>query len=534
MPRGASPPPAGGLRPARGCAVSGVPRGVRAAWLLVVLAVLAGCAPATAISAPEPGAPPEERLRWGPCLPFARTDADRSAFDSTGFDCAHLEVPLDHDDPDGEKIRIGVLRRAASDPAARVGALVVNPGGPGASGMSLAAGLARRLAVDELTRHFDLVGFDPRGVGASEPPVVCRTTPERDADRADTDEGGSDPAAVRAAEAEEQRFADGCAERSGPQLLARLGSRDVARDMDLLREALGEEQLTYLGYSYGTRIGTAYAALFPDRVRAMVLDGAVDPDRSPAEAQVAQAQGFQRAFDAVAAWCAGPECPLRPGSADADLQALLAPLEAAPVPAGGGRELGRGDATVAVLQALYSNDLWPPLRRGLAELAGGSGSTLLQLADLYHDRQRDGSYSNAADVLTAVRCVDEPRITDPAQVAEIDAAVRAAAPFLDDGSGASPARGACAFWPVPPDAPPVVDPAGLPPVVVVSTTGDPATPYEAGVELARVLGGRLVTAEGNRHTAYLAGTPCLDGPVTAYLIRPERLPAADLSCVLGG
>jgi pimeloyl-ACP methyl ester carboxylesterase len=470
-----------------------------------------------------------QELEWGPCDGFARNDEDRISFQSTGFRCAYLEVPLDYDDPAGRLVRIGVLRRQAAEPDARIGSLVINPGGPGASGMSAAARLARRLAVDEVTRRFDLVGFDPRGVGSSEPTVVCRTAEERDAERADLDLDTS-PAGVARAEAEEREFAQNCADRTGVDVLARIGSRDVARDMDVLRAALGDERLTYLGYSYGTRIGTAYAAEFPDRVRAMVLDGALDPDRSPTEALVAQAAGFQQAFDAFAAWCAGQECPLGPDPV-AGFRALVEPLVEGPVPAGGDRELHYPDAVTGALQALYSTTLWEPLRTGLTELAAGTGPTLLALADLYHDRQRDGSYTTSADVLTAVRCVDDPRTTDPDLVAETDARVRAAAPFLDDGRGASAARGACAFWPAPPAEPVRPGPlATLPTVVVVSTTGDPATPYEAGVALAEALRARLVTVEGEQHTAYLTGIPCLDEPVTGYLVDPARLPPDGLTC----
>ena len=500
----------------------------------VVAAVLAGCTAQGAEVRPAPTTAEGYRaqeLDWGPCAPFARTDDDRRSFDSTGFDCAWLAVPLDHDRPAGTAIRVGVLRRAAADPDRRVGALVVNPGGPGASGMSAVAGIARRLPVGELADRFDLVGFDPRGVGASDPAVRCSTSAERDAERLDTDLDTS-PAGVAATEAEERGFALRCAERTGAEVLARLGSRDVARDVDVLRAALREPGLTYLGYSYGTRIGAAYLAEFPEHVRAVVLDGAVDPRRDGAEALVAQAEGFQRAFDAFARWCAtGPECPLGPDPRRG-FPEIVAPLADAPVPAGDGRVLGRPDAVTGTLQALYSPRLWDALLRGLTELGTGRGDTLLALADAYHDRQEDGSYTNASDVLTAVRCIDDER-PDPGRAAETDARIRVVAPFLDDGSPPSPARGPCAFWPAPAQEQVAETGAGAPTVVVVSTTGDPATPHEAGVRLAEALTARLVTVEGDQHTAVLSGIACLDVPVLRYLVDPRELPPAGLRCPAG-
>jgi pimeloyl-ACP methyl ester carboxylesterase len=499
----------------------------------LVAAAIAGCTAEGAEDLPRPTTAEgfrAQELRWGPCEEFARTDDDRRSFASTAFDCAWLTVPLDHDEPAGTTIRIGVLRHAAVSDR-RVGALVVNPGGPGASGMSAAAGIARRMLLSELTSRFDLIGFDPRGVAASDPPLSCSTPAERDAERLDVDLDTS-PAGIAATEAEEREFVQRCVERTGADVLARLGSRDVARDMDVLRAALGEPELTYLGYSYGTRIGTAYMAEFPENVRAMVLDGAVDPDRDAGEALVAQAEGFQRAFDAFAQWCAGfPECPLGPDPRRG-FPELVAPLAEDPVPAGGDRVLGRPDAVTGTLQALYSPRLWESLLAGLVELTQGRGDTLLLLADAYHDRQRDGTYTNASDVLTAVRCVDDAR-TEPGREAEIDAEVRAVAPFLDDGSPPSSARGPCAFWPVPAQEPVEATGAGAPPAVVVSTTGDPATPYEAGVRLAEALGARLVTVEGTQHTAVLSGIACLDDPVLRYLVDPRELPPEGLRCPAG-
>jgi pimeloyl-ACP methyl ester carboxylesterase len=295
-----------------------------------------------------------------------------------------------------------------------------------------------------------------------------------------------------------------------------------------MRSALGDVKLTFLGYSYGTRIGTFYAEQFPGNVRAMVLDGALDPNGNLVQSLANQGAGFQQSFDTFVGWCAAqPQCWLgsTPKSlANRGFQHLLQPLTVAALPVGD-RKLSYTDATIGTLQALYTDQLWPRLNQGLTELASGNGSTLLTLADIYYRRDAHG-YSGSQDAFTAVRCVDDPPVTDPVLVREADRRYREAAPFLDDGQPPSAARDACAFWPAPPTGGANdVEVDGLPPVLVVSTTGDPATPYEAGVELARRLHGRLLSYQGNRHTAALQGVKCVDDVVTSYLVRlalPKR------------
>lgn len=503
--------------------------------------VLAVVLPVTACTATAPGtgaAPAglarfyDQQLAWGPCEPYARTDADRGAFGDPAYDCAYLSVPLDYAQPGGETARVGVLRKAATGD--RIGSLVSNPGGPGASGMSSVATAIGPGVVDtELAERFDVIGFDPRGVGASEPVVDCLTDAEREEDRADDPAVDGTPEGVARAEAESREFVDRCVERVGDDVLATVGTRDVARDVDVLRDALGDEQLTFLGFSYGTLIGARYSAAFPERVRALVLDGAVDPSRDLAERAVGQAAGFQGAFDAFAADCAArPDCPLGtdPAQATARYQELVRPLYDSPAAVGDGRVLGFGDALTGTQQALYVEQLWEVLRVGLARLRDGDGLVLMRLADVYEDRGPDGGYSNLQEAFTAVRCVDERAVTDPAEIAEIERRAAAAAPFRDDGRGPVPARDPCAFWPVPPTSAaefPEVD--GLPQVLVVSTTGDPATPYRAGVDLADALEARLLTVEGDQHLATLRGDGCVDDTVTRYLVDLE-LPAEAAQC----
>ncbi|MGO1049141.1 alpha/beta hydrolase [Crossiella sp. CA198] len=478
-----------------------------------------------------------QRLGWGRCESYVRGEDQALAFARRDAQCARLTVPLDYARPDGPTISLGLLRRPATEPASRIGALVLNPGGPGGSGMSAAAQLGASATAPgqrlEITRRFDLVGFDPRGVGASEPQVRCRTDAERDAERLDLDLDSS-PAGITQTEAEEKELATRCQQRVGEALLATVGTRDVVKDVDVLRSALGEPKLNYLGYSYGTRIGTAYAEAFPGNVRAMILDGALDPDQDPAAELLAQGAGFQKAFDTFAKDCLKQQaCPLgrtADGAVPA-FRALMKPLTSTPAEATGGRKLSYSDATTAVIQAMYSQQLWEPLRTGLTELKQGRGETLMRLADTYYGRGEDGKYSNLNDVFTAIRCVDDPRTTDPDQRRELDRRYRAAAPFLDDGNPPSPARDACAFWPVPVTSRPHLPQVdGLPKVLVISTTGDPATPYQAGVELAQALGGALLSFVGTQHTVFAQGNQCVDTAGTAYLTE-LALPAPDTRCI---
>ncbi|MBV9730030.1 MAG: alpha/beta fold hydrolase [Pseudonocardiales bacterium] len=471
-------------------------------------------------------------LTWSGCKDFATTDRDREFFADPHLRCTRVEVPLDYAHPEGRTARLGVLRRPADNQLERLGSLLVNPGGPGASGMAAVASRAGAVAGTDLGRRFDLVGFDPRGIGSSEPKIVCRNTQEEDAERLDV-ELDTSPAGIAHIENENRSYAALCAQRVGKDVLANAGTRDVARDMDVMRSALGDAKLNYLGYSYGTRIGTAYAEQFPGNVRAMVLDGALDPNDNLVESLVNQGTGFQQSFDAFVGWClAQSSCWL--GNTPKDqanhmFQQLLLPLITAARPVGD-RKLSYTDATIGTIQALYTDQLWPALNRGLTELANGTGSTLLTLADVYYQRDEHG-YSGSQDAFKAVRCLDDPPVTDPAVVWEADRRYRQAAPFLDDGHPPSAARDACAFWPVPPTGQPG-DPQmeGLPPVLVVSTTGDPATPYQAGVELARQLRGKLVSFEGNQHTVVLQGVKCVDDAVSNYLVRLV-LPKRSTLCV---
>jgi pimeloyl-ACP methyl ester carboxylesterase len=472
-------------------------------------------------------------VSWGGCSAFATTPRDKKTYADPELQCAYVKVPLDYANPNGRVIQIGLLRRLASDPARRIGSLVMNPGGPGASGMSAAADLIPAVKNTELGQRFDFVGFDPRGVGSSEPRVVCRTPAERNAERLMNLNVDTSPAGVERTENQEKADVAGCVNRTGIDVLANVGTREVVRDLDVIRSVLGDEKLTYLGYSYGTRIGTSYAEAFPRNVRAMVLDGALDPAQDLITQLINQGRGFQKAFDTFAEWCAGrPDCALGPDKTQAvsKFQSLVRPLINQPVGTSDGRKLSYSDATIGTVQALYLPDLWPTLNRGLQELAQGRGDTLIHLADVYYGRSPDGTYSTTMDVFQAVLCVDNPPIKDRNVARDVDAQYRKVAPFLDTGQPPSPALDNCAFWPVPPTGGPHhPQTPGLPPVLVISTTQDPATPYEAGKTLARDLNARLLTFEGTQHTVFLQGNTCVDRAAIAYLT-DLKLPSEGARC----
>ncbi|WP_372449004.1 alpha/beta hydrolase [Qaidamihabitans albus] len=465
-----------------------------------------------------------QALDWGECEPFATTEDARSAFQGEGLECARLEVPLDYGDPGGTTISVGVLRHEAGDSGDRIGSLVLNPGGPGASGMTAAASIAGAVSGGTLGQRFDIVGFDPRGVGASEPQVQCLTAAERDADRATDTEVDGSPEGVAAQEQQERAFAAKCAQRTehGAEMLAHVGTRDVVKDLDVLRCVLGDERLTYLGYSYGTRIGYSYAEAFPGNVRALLLDGALDPEQDLVESLIGQGRGFGKAFEEFAAWCAEQQdCALGddPAGATKAYQDLVRPLIDNPVDLADGRRLSYEDATTATMQALYRQQLWDRLNSGLGELKRHQGTSLMALADMYNERGPNGKYASTQDAFTAIRCVDDPQVTDRDVVLRAQRRYEEVAPFLDDGEPDSAARDACAFWPVPNTSEPhLPDVEGVPPALVISTTNDPATPYEAGVSLAKAMGGRLLTFEGTQHTVFLQGHSCIDDAGTAYLV----------------
>jgi pimeloyl-ACP methyl ester carboxylesterase len=480
-----------------------------------VMLLVAGCSKVidghAIIGAPRPGTP----VTWKACEAASSDGTDIPA----GAECGMLSVPVDYSKPDGDVAQLAMIRfKATGD---KIGSLILNPGGPGESGVEAAASIVGTLP-ESVRKRFDVVGFDPRGVGSSTPAVWCNSDADNDRLRADPQVDYS-PAGVAHIESETKDFVQRCVDKMGKDFLANVGTASVAKDLDAIRIALGDQKLTYLGYSYGTRIGSAYAEAYPQNVRAMILDGAVDPNADPIESDIRQAAAFQTAFNDYAADCAkSPTCPLGtdPAKAVDVYKSLVDPLVEHPAKTKDPRGLSYSDSVVGTILPLYSPNLWRHLTQALTELKKGDGNTMLALADLYMGRDEKGHYNNSTDVRVAVNCVDEPPVTDRAKTVEEDRRTREVAPFMSYGqfTGNAPLS-TCAFWPVPPTSTPhqlKID--GLPPTLVVSTTDDPATPYQAGVDLAKQLGGALLTFDGTQHTVVFQGNACVDDIAAKYLV----------------
>ncbi len=500
--------------------------------IVAVALVLAGCVHVVGGRAVMGGPKLGQPVEWTPCrVAGAQVKIPGGAM------CGKLAVPVDYNHLDGDVAALTVIRFPATGD--KIGSLVINPGGPGESGIEAALGVVQTLS-KKVRERFDLVGFDPRGVGSSRPAVWCNSDADNDRLRTEPNVDYS-PAGVAHIEDETKQFVGRCMDKMGKNFLENVGTVNVARDMDAIRAALGDAKLTYLGYSYGTRIGSAYAEAYPQNVRAMILDGAVDPNADPVEADLRQAKGFQDAFNDYAADCAKqPTCPLGtdPAKAVDVYHSLVDPLVdpnnqmlGRPAPTTDPRGLSYSDAIVGTIMALYSPTLWHHLTDGLTELVDHRGDTLLTLADMYMRRDPHGHYTNATDARVAINCVDQPPITDRAKVIDEDRRSREVAPFMSYGTFTGDAPlGTCAFWPVPPTSKPhAVSAPGLAPIVVVSTTHDPATPYQAGVDLAGQLHGSLLTFEGTQHTVVFQGNTCIDDYATAYLIYGTT-PASGAKC----
>jgi pimeloyl-ACP methyl ester carboxylesterase len=504
--------------------------------LLALSLVLAGCASfsdtvgeeaaTTTSAAPEPKAAP---IDWTDCneqiqqLVAGQPGSDRDL----SFECGRTEVPISYEEPRGATLPLFLVRAVSGTQTDRIGSLMINPGGPGASGADAAIGLALTLP-EEVLGRFDIVGFDPRGVGLSTP-VECIPDEKKEETVAAEPRPVSDEQ-LDAAFALTKDVADGCAEEYG-DALGTFNTVDTARDMDRLREALGDEQLTYLGYSYGTTLGSTYAELFPDKVRALVLDAAVDPDRAAVEDAEQRAAAFEASFDAFAANCTGllAGCPL--GAEPRQfVEQVLAQAAATPIPSskpGETRQATPGVVMTAIQAGLYDTGSWPQLAQGLAAAQAGDSKGLFSLADSYTGRLEDGTYSNLMDANIAINCADSDERLPARKVRDLAAEWNAKYPLF--GAGSAVGLYTCSVWKAERTPLPERDAEGSAPILVVGNSGDPVTPLPGAVDLAEDLdSGVLLTWQGQGHTAY-PKTDCVTAAVNAYLI-DLTVPMDGLTC----
>jgi pimeloyl-ACP methyl ester carboxylesterase len=499
----------------------------RAVVVGVVLGLIAGCAgPAAAPpprSAPDRGHPttsttttttttepplPVTPVQWTPC---------------GELQCGTVTVPLDYDRPDGAQLQIAVARHPAEIPSERIGSLVINPGGPGASGID---DLPNELSVltPGLLDRFDIVSFDPRGVGRSSP-VTCSGPGTSSGGGTQVDPAPTTPADFQALLRDDEAFATQCERYSG-SLLPYVGTVDAARDLDRIRAALGDARLTYIGHSYGTLLGATYAELFPTRVRAMVLDGAIDPALTTEQYAAGQADSLEAGLGSFFAWCAADStCPWRPaGNPTTALVDLIQRSRTDPLPVAGGGTVGPGQLYQALLAGLESQSDWSSLATTLAGAESGNGSSAASASRGY----ASGGSTNGADAEEAIDCLDHPVDRDTSVYPALAARLGAGAPIF--GALLGYELLGCATWPVPATRTPAPasDP-GAPPILVVGTTGDPVTPYAWARSLAGELsGGVLLTWQGQSHVAYYYSA-CVRAIDQAYLLA-GTLPAPGTVC----
>ncbi|MFH9350778.1 alpha/beta hydrolase [Kitasatospora sp. NPDC017646] len=472
-----------------------------------------------------------QQLDWHACPPPSTAQGGGTA-PASDWQCATMKAALDHAKPDGKTIGLALIRSKAKDEQHRIGSLLFNFGGPGASGVATLPVLAPAYA--SLNTRYDLVSFDPRGVGDSAG-VKCLDDRAMDANVA-VDGTPETPAEVKALDDGNAQFTTACDRNSGPEL-PYVDTESAARDLDLMRQVLGDQKLFYFGISYGTELGGVYAHLFPREVGRMVLDSVVDPTKDPQQTALGQAQGFQLALDDFMKACATQDsgaCPTGSGGAEgtARITDLLRKLEQSPLPTDSGRKLTETLAITGIAAALYSQQTWPALASGLTQaMQQGTGDTLLQLADSLLGRDPQGHYNNLNAANRAISCVDARQRYSDQDVQQQLPQFRSASPVF----GAFTAWGltGCTGWPVPgkTDHPDVSAP-GAAPILVVGTTGDPATPVEGAHTMAQHLGtgvGVTVTLHGEGHGGYNTGNPCLKKTVDAYLL-DGAVPADGTAC----
>lgn len=497
----------------------------RAGSALLSLLAVAGLTAATgsaagaAIDDDADRSPAQTALTWGPC----EEDVDPA------FECATLNVPLDYANPSGEQIGLALIRLPAS-PANRQGAVLFNPGGPGGSGYDYVAniGFAAQASMTGFDR-FDLVGFDPRGVDRSNG-LRCIDDPAVDATLYldDTPDDQADEVALFTSEL---AFIAGCRVRYGDTLKF-YSTENTARDMDEIRKALGDPQISFVGVSYGTYLGGVYATLFPDQVRAMVLDSAYEPTGdTEAQQYITQLVGFEDAFGNWAAWCEeSSDCAFTAVDVGARWDALLTQLDVAPIKSDSGREVNQAVMERATTATLYSRDVWPLLASALVDAEQGDGTALLGIADNYNGRHDDGTFDTIFQSFPVIQCASGIAQRAPSDPTALLAEMQAAAPRFSRDVRIGDLRDRCRDLFLSGVTPIVPSYSGAAPIVVIGGTDDPATPFRWAEELNAMLGpsSRLVTFEGEGHGQILNNTCVTD--IEAAVIASLQLPAAGTVC----
>jgi pimeloyl-ACP methyl ester carboxylesterase len=451
--------------------------------------------------------------------------------DGGEWQCATMKAPLDWDDPKGDTIGLELIRaRSSGDESARIGSLIFNFGGPGGSGVTSLPGFEEQYQT--LRTRYDLVSFDPRGVGRSAP-VICQNDQQLDAYF--QQDGTPDDASERTEllDATEE-FNDAC-EQNSEKLLPHVRTTDAARDLDLMRQVLGDDKLHYFGISYGTELGGVYAHLFPEKVGRAVFDAVVDPTKNGEQGSLAQAKGFQLALDNFAEDCVSKaeECPVGDSAQDVKdrIATLLKDLDRRPIPGVFPRELTQTAATNGIVQALYSQELWEYLTQGLQQAYDGDGTVLMLLSDSMNGRSENGEYDNSTAAHTAISCADAKPRYDAAYVERKLPAFRAASALFGDAMAWGMIG--CTDWAVAGAADhPDVSAPGAAPILVVGNTGDPATPYEGARKMADELGkgvGVELTYRGQGHGAYSSKNKCVQDAVNGYLL-DGKVPRAGTVC----
>lgn len=461
-------------------------------------------------------------------LPFYSQELTWEACGGAGFDCTTVTAPLDWENPSDGEIELSVVRHQAEQTP--MGSLLTNPGGPGASGVELIRDSLSFAVGTDLIENYDVIGFDPRGVGESTA-VRCFDAADMDAYLYDIPTSPRGSAEWEAELTEKNAaFAEACDANSNG-ILPFITTVNSARDMDLIRAVLGDSQLNYLGYSYGTFLGATYANLYPEKAGRLVLDGAIDPSIPGLDVGATQALGFESALRAYMQDCLDSgDCPFN-GSVDdamADLGALLASVDRTPLENGDGRMLGADSLMTAIIVTLYSQDSWSYLTQGLDQALQGDPTTAFVLADLYNGREAGAYIDNSTEAFRAYNCMDYPVENDPdaeaATIKKIEEGAPTIAPYWSGPDS-------CEVWPYPPTGTRgEITAEGAGPILVVGTTNDPATPYEWSEALAEQLDeGVLITRVGEGHTGYNKGNSCVDNAVDAFFL-DDVVPEDGLRC----